>query len=182
LSDGGRKRELPGAVRRVFERRNGVRCGMNRTNPYRRLVRVKQRVAIHRHPVFCVCNRVHGNCAQILPGHQIVQALRRGLFVSGVVLDRVIQDPEVGFQHRFTRAKHSIPVMYARDRREDYYDRHHHHEFDQRKSTPACAPPLANRSSLLMLRYRHSVSREDWQSLYQSEYLVPSSAVPVDFE
>jgi hypothetical protein len=179
----GRRRKeqkLPAAVRSVLEGRNRIRCGMDRANSDPGLVRVKQRVAIHSHPVFRARNRVRGNSAQVLPGNQIIQRLRRGLFVPGVVVDRIVHHPEVGLQHCFTRTKYRISIMDARNRCEHQDDRHYDHQLDQRK--PALNRFAPSESRLVMSKISHSILRKNHRFRYQSEYFVPSIAVPVDFE
>lgn len=77
---------------------------------------------------------------------QILDRLRRGLFVQCVVVYRVAQSSKVSLQHGLLRVQYNLVVLHCRYSDEDRNDHNDDHQFDERK------PIAANAATALLRR------------------------------
>ena len=118
---------------------------MNVDHPCAGLFRTQHDAVELRYPVLCTRDWVHGNFTQITGLRQIVEGLRRRLFVQSVMVDGVAQGPEVRMQDRLLRMQNYLIVLHRGDTHEDGDDRDDDHQLNEREpciaAEPARLPP-----------------------------------------
>src|SRR5579885_792212 len=180
LKSGHYKEILPGGIGGPVQ---GVllAAGMHVVHARAGLVRAQNGIADVHHPIILVADRVERYFAQVMCLHQIVQRLRRLLLVQRIIVDGLPHGLQVLFQHGLARSLHGLVVNNRGHADQDREDHHHDHQLDQRESQRAATPAVRKpRLAPQFPRPLHSFTPAF--TFYQSEYLVPSSAIPVDFE
>ena len=169
---------LPGTVRRVFERRNLIGCGMNVGDAYGSLFGTQQQLIACRIPVFLPGDWVRGNLSQVTGAHQFIERHGRGLFVQCVLIDCVPHDEEILVESCLVRANDGLFVPPGADRCQNRNDRYHDHQFKKRKAAnqEESSAPV----NLRGFAYSHLICRSVQNTNYQSEYFVPSRPIPED--
>src|ERR1700676_203722 len=125
------------------------------------LIHSQQHVVLHDFPVRFIGHRIFRNNLQIVALHQVIQRLRRFLFVQSVLRDQRTKREQVLTQYGLPRFEQRSLIDRNCNRNQDCHDDHDDHHFQQRE--PCVAP-----------RSRPSCH-------YQSLYFVPSRPVPSDF-
>src|SRR6266403_3367462 len=124
---------LPGVVRGATERRDFVGVGMYVHDSGGGLVRTHHRVAKIHVPVSGVGNRVFRNFAQVLRLRirQILQGLRRSLFVQSVVVNRLPHYGQVALERCFPGTLHRFYISARSDADQNRDDGDNDHQLKQ---------------------------------------------------
>src|ERR1700678_4464744 len=175
--------ELPGAVSGIAGRGHPVGRRVQVRNSVAVLLRAQRNIVFDRYPIFRAGNRVHRKRANIFFGEQVIQRIRAAFYVHRVVLNRFAQHPQIRTQGGLVRLGDHGVVTRDGNRDQDDHDGHHHHQLNQSEAPRnSAAPPQFFR--IVDFLPHGSLTRPALfpQSyfIYQSEYFVPSSAVPED--
>src|SRR5207302_2839821 len=163
---------LPRAIRGVFEWRDGVGSGMHVGYAGRGLVRAQQDVVEIGVPVAGASDGVGGNFAEVTCGNEVVERLRACGLIQRVLLNGVAHGLQVLLEYRLPSANDGFFVTARGDADQHQDDGDHHHQLEHGEAAAVFAAAATHSSA----------SCEMEVHAYQSEYLLPSSAVLVDKE
>src|ERR1700680_4681400 len=128
-------------------------------------------------PIFCLSHRVGRHNAQISSFLQSLDGLRSRLLIERVVIDSLAHHLQILLQGSLTGANYRAVIAPRRDPDQNEDDCNYNHQFDQRKAKAANAALRTGNRVHLLAHFQSTHTRD-----HQSEYFVPSCAIPCDFE
>ena len=109
--------------------------------------------------------------------NQIIERRRAGLFVEGVLLNRIPHDEQILLERGFLGAQDRSLISRRRDARQNHDDRDDDHQFEQRESGAQIRAVARRTATPQVSRTEDRECGKISSALYQSEYFVPSVAV-----